>query len=94
MFGEEEEDEDGVTTLAGMFTSNHELPLLPPAQCRTRPTEAVEGAVGTGCDTADGGDDAVVEPDVGGMGWELNLHTANLSESERSKHIVAENKKI
>ena len=31
VYGEEEEDKDGVTTLAGMFTSNHEIPLLPPA---------------------------------------------------------------
>ena len=37
VFGEEEEDQDGVTTLAGMFTSNHELPLLPPAQFRPGP---------------------------------------------------------
>ena len=49
--------------------------------------------MGTGCDTADGGDDALVEPDIEGVGWELNLHTANLSESERSQHIVAENRK-
>ena len=42
---EEDKDEDGVTTLGGMFSNSQELPLLPTAQCRARPMGPQEAAV-------------------------------------------------
>ena len=93
-YTEEEEGED-ITTVAMSMAVDNELPLIPPTTHRARPLKPVDTVDLE--DSVDLVDSVEVKTDAGAEPWELTLMEGDgddMSEAERSKHIVAENRKF